>query len=68
MQTQAHSDDPEFFSDVYRGRQISILNHYGRWHVYLDHILQHSVVFATAHHAVAWLIARVDQGIPGRLN
>lgn len=68
MQTQQESFDDDFRSDVYQGRPIAILNRGGRWHVYLDHVLQHNVVFATAEHAVAWLMARVDDGIPARLN
>jgi hypothetical protein len=40
--------EDEFISDVYRGRSIAIFNHHGRWLVYLDHVLQHNVVFATA--------------------
>jgi hypothetical protein len=68
MHTHQHADGQEFMSDVYRDRSIAILYRHGRWHVYLDHVLQHKVVFATAEHAVAWLRARVDQGIPARLN
>ena len=68
MQTHQHSDDEEFLSDVYCGRPIATLNRYGRWHVYLDHVLQHNVMFATAENAIAWLTDRVDQGIPARLN
>jgi hypothetical protein len=68
MQTQQNLDEAEFWSDVYEGRPVAILNRYGRWHVYLDHVLQHNVVFATADDAVAWLTDRIDQGIPARLN
>jgi hypothetical protein len=68
MQTQQHQDETEFWSDVYEGRSVAILNRYGRWHVYLDHTLQHNVVFATADDAVSWLIDWVDQGVPARLN
>jgi len=32
-----------FWSDTYRGRNIAILNHGGRWLVYLDHVLQRKV-------------------------
>ena len=67
MHTLQTSDD-EFRADIYQGRQIAILNRGGRWHVYLDHVLQHNVVFATPEHAVTWLMARIDQGIPARLN
>jgi len=68
MQAHQQTDKQEFMSDVYRDRPIAILHRYGRWHVYLDHVLQHKVVFATAEQAVAWLIARIDHGIPARLN
>jgi hypothetical protein len=68
MQMHQLADGQEFVSDVYRDRPITILHRNGRWHVYLDHVLQHKAVFATAEQAVAWLVARVDQGIPARLN
>jgi len=68
MQTHSHSDDQEFVSAIYRGRPIATLNRYGRWHVYLDHVLQHQVVFATADDALAWLMHRVDERFPARLN
>jgi hypothetical protein len=68
MHTLAHCPKPEFWSDIYCGRPIAILNRDGCWHVYLDHVLQHNIVFATAEQAVDWLTARVDQGIPGRLH
>ena len=67
MQEQQGRED-EFISDVYRGRSIAIFNHHGRWLVYLDHVLQHNVVFATADHAIMWLVQRVDHGIPARLH
>jgi hypothetical protein len=59
----AHCVQPDFWSDVYGGRPIAILNHYGRLHVYLDHILQHNVVFADREDALAWLIQRIEQGL-----
>jgi hypothetical protein len=68
MQTASHSDDPEFWSDVYSGRPIAVFNRYGRWHVYLDHVLQHNVVFATSEDAVVWLTDRIDRRVPARLN
>jgi len=68
MQTHQHSDEPDFWSDVYGGRPIAIFNHYGRWLAYLDHVLQHNVAFATADDAIVWLIERIDQGVPARLN
>jgi hypothetical protein len=68
MQTQQNLDEAEFWSEVYQGRSVAILNRFGRWHVYLDHVLQHNVVFASAENAVAWLTGRIDQGMPARLN
>jgi hypothetical protein len=68
MQTQQNCDEPEFWSNVYGGRSVAILNRDGRWHVYLDHVLQHNVVFATGDNAIAWLTARIDQGMPARFN
>ena len=67
MLSTEHSNDIEFWSDVYGGRSISVFNHYGRWLVYLDHILQQAV-FATSEDAIAWLTLRIDQGVPARLH
>jgi hypothetical protein len=53
--------DSDFWSSVYRDRAIATLNRNGRWHVYLDHALQHNMVFATAGDARTWLIKRIDQ-------
>jgi hypothetical protein len=64
METHEHPTEPDFWSNDYCGRPIAILNHYGRLHVYLDHILQHNVVFADRAHALAWLIQRVDPKVP----
>ena len=50
-----------FWSDTYRGRNIAILNHGGRWLVYLDHVLQHRMLFDTAEAAVNWLQRKVDR-------
>jgi len=61
--SHAHGVQPEFWSDVYSGRPIAILNHYGRLHVYLDHILQHNVVFAEREDALAWLIQRIEHSL-----
>jgi len=61
-------DDAEFWSDVYRGRPIAILNRHGRLHVYLDHVLQQDVVFDRGQDALAWLIRRIEQGVPARVN
>ena len=58
----------EFWSAAYCGRQIAMLNRSGRWHVYLDHVLQHSVVFATADQAVAWLMTRIDDEFLGLVH
>jgi hypothetical protein len=37
-------------------------------HVYLDHVLQHDVVFDSGEAALAWLIQRIDQGVPARVH
>jgi len=68
MNTLEHHSEAEFWSEVYGERSIAIFNHYGHWHVYLDHVLQHNVVFATPEEAIIWLTDRVDRGVPGRLN
>lgn len=57
-------NDPDtrepFISDTYRGHQIATLNHGGGWLVYLDHILQNRLKFATAEAAIAWLRRQVE--------
>jgi hypothetical protein len=58
---QAIGQAEEFWSDTYRGRIIAILNHGGRWLVYLDHVLQERMQFDTAEAAVAWLQRKVDR-------
>jgi hypothetical protein len=63
-----NSPDQEFWSSVYQGRTIAVLNRGDRWYVYLDHVLQPKFVFATAGHARAWLINRIDQQHPQRLR
>ena len=50
-----------FWSDTYHGHAIAILNHGGRWLVYLDHVLQQRVQFDTAEAAVSWLHRKVDR-------
>jgi hypothetical protein len=60
--------DAEFWSDEYRGRPIAILNRHGRLHVYLDHVLQPNMVFDRGQDALAWLIRRIEQGVPARVN
>jgi hypothetical protein len=67
MHSQHHAAETNWWSEDYRGRQIAILNHYGRLHVYLDHVLQHNVVFDSGEAALAWLRQRIDQG-PSQLN
>jgi len=68
MNTLEHHSEAEFWSEVYGERSIAIFNHYGHWHVYLDHVLQHRVLFASADDALAWLMRRVDQPLPARLH
>lgn len=50
-----------YWSDTYRGHTIAVLNHHGGWLVYLDHVMQPRLLFATAEAAVAWLRRRIDQ-------
>ena len=58
-----------FWSDTYRGHAIAILNHGGRWLVYLDHILQQRMQFETPEAAVNWLQRKVDRPKqPSRLH
>ena len=68
MQLLESSGEAEFWSDVYGGRPIAILHRHGRLHVYLDHVLQVNVVFESGADALAWLIKRIDQGVPARVH
>ena len=58
MQTPNQIDG--FWSDSYRGHSIATLNHGSGWLVYLDHVLQHNKLFATAESAVMWLRRQID--------
>jgi hypothetical protein len=66
MQALEHVED--FWSDTYRGRNIAILNRGGSWLVYLDHVMQHRMLFDTAESAVRWLRRQIDQSRGKRLN
>jgi len=66
MQALEHVED--FWSDIYRGRNIAILNRGGSWLVYLDHVMQHQLLFDTAESAVRWLRRQVDQNRSSRLH
>ncbi len=55
-----------FISDTYRGHQIATLKHGGAWLVYLDHILQNRLRFATAEAAISWLRRQVEMMAPER--
>ena len=68
MQALMHCTGADFWSAEYRDREIAILCRHGRMHVYLDHVLQHNVVFDNGTDALAWLIQRIDQGVPARVN
>ena len=68
MRAVIHGADADFWSDVYRNRPIAILNRQGRLYVYLDHVLQHGVVFENGEDALAWLIQRVDEGVSARVH
>jgi hypothetical protein len=58
---QALEQIEDFWSDTYRGRNIAILNRGGSWLVYLDHVMQHRMLFDTAESAVRWLRRQIDQ-------
>ncbi len=66
MQATQHVED--FWSDTYHGHTIAILNHGGRWLVYLDHVLQPRMLFETAEAAVNWLQRKVDRPNRRRLH
>ena len=66
MQALEHVED--FWSDIYRGRNIAILNRGGSWLVYLDHVMQQRLLFDTAESAVRWLRRQVDQNRGSRLH
>ncbi len=68
MHDHEHAKLTDWWSDVYRGRPIAILNRHGRLHVYLDHVLQHDVVFDRGQDALAWLVQRIELGVPSRVN
>jgi hypothetical protein len=68
MQGLTHGTETDFWSEVYRERPIAILNRHGRLYVYLDHVLQHDVVFERGEDALVWLVQRVDQGISARVH
>jgi hypothetical protein len=61
MHTLSNIEPGEFRADTYLGRPIAIFNREDKWHVYLDHKLQHNVLFATADNAIAWLTQRIDR-------
>ena len=68
MQILMHSTGAEFWSAEYRKRPIAILYRHGRMHVYLAHVLQHDAVFESGTDARTWLVQRIDQGVPARVN
>lgn len=57
---RADTNGPDFWSDSYRGHTIATLNHGRGWLVYVDHVLQHNKLFATAEAAAAWLKRQID--------
>jgi hypothetical protein len=65
---QALEQEEDFWSDTYRGRSIAILNRGAGWVVYLDHRMQHKMLFDTAEAAVRWLRQQVDRGRSARLH
>jgi hypothetical protein len=62
MQGIESQEEQVFWSDTYRGRPISTFYRHGRWHVYVDHVFQHNMLFASAQDAISWLIDRIDRG------
>ena len=66
MQSLRESGD--FWSDTYRGHSIATLNHGRGWLVYLDHVLQHNKLFATADAATAWLRRQIDRTEPSKAH
>ena len=66
MQALEHVE--EFWSDTYCGRNIAILNRGGSWLVYLDHVMQHRLLFDTAESAIRWLRHQIDQSRGSRLH
>ena len=63
-----HADRLGIWRDMYHGRYIAIFRRYGRWHVYLDHVFQHNVLFGKSEEAVDWLTECIDQSVAGRPN
>jgi hypothetical protein len=61
-------EDDEFWSGSYRGHSIATLNRGSGWLVYLDHVLQHNKLFATAEAAVEWLRQQIDGSRPSRAH
>ena len=59
MYTENERD--EFWSGSYRGHSIATLNRGTGWLVYLDHVLQHNKLFASADAAMAWLRRHIDR-------
>ena len=68
MYTLVQSEEAEFWSETYLGRPIAILNRHGRLYVYLDHVLQHNIVFEKSSDALAWLVQRIEHGVPARVH
>jgi hypothetical protein len=52
--------EQDFWSTEYCGRRIAVFNQRGRWHTYLDDVLQHRAVFDAPEAAVRWLAGRID--------
>jgi hypothetical protein len=53
-----------FWSESYRGHTIAALSHGKGWLAYLDHVLQHNLLFITAEAAAIWLRRRIDAAAP----
>jgi hypothetical protein len=50
-----------FWSGIYLGSHIAMLQHHGAWRVYLDQMLQDTSRFETAEEAAGWLRRRVEE-------
>jgi hypothetical protein len=64
MQVVMHPTGAESWSAEYRERSVAILHRHGRMHV--PGTMSCSIT--SSLNALAWLVQRIDQGVPARLN
>ena len=43
---------------------MAVVNHGGNWLVYLDHVMQNRLQFATAEAAIGWLRRKIEAMSP----